>query len=87
MIYDTVGLLANIIRVIWQVWGRGEICTGLCWGSLKERDNLEDLGIDLRIILQRIFNKYDWGRGLIDLAQNMENWRAFVHTVMKLRVP
>jgi hypothetical protein len=39
--------------------GRGEVCTGVYWGNLRERDNLEDLGIDLRIILQRVFTKYD----------------------------
>jgi hypothetical protein len=72
---------------MWQVWGRGEFFTGLYWGNLRERGNLEDLGVDLRIMLQRIFNKYDCGCGLIYLAQNMEEWRAVVFTVMNLRVP
>ena len=29
-----------------------ETCTGFCWGNLKERDHLEDLGIDVMIILR-----------------------------------
>jgi len=29
-----------------------------CWGSLRERDNLEELGIDKRIISKLIFKTY-----------------------------
>jgi len=39
--------------------GRGEVYTGFWWGNLRERDNLEDLGIDGRIILRWIFRKRD----------------------------
>jgi hypothetical protein len=31
--------------------GRGEVYTGFWWGNLKERDHLEDPGLDGRIIL------------------------------------
>jgi hypothetical protein len=34
------------------------------WGILKERDQLEDLGGDGRIILKLILHKQDAGRGL-----------------------
>jgi len=39
------------------VWERGEGYTGFWWGNLRERDHLEDLGIDGRIILRWIFRK------------------------------
>jgi hypothetical protein len=35
----------------------GEVCTGFWWGDLREIDNLEDLSVDRRTILKRIFNK------------------------------
>ena len=34
----------------WNVWGGEEICTGLWWGNLNERDHLENLSVDERII-------------------------------------
>jgi hypothetical protein len=38
-------------------------------GKKKERDHLEDLGLDRRIILKWILKKYDGGRDWIKLAQ------------------
>jgi hypothetical protein len=42
----------------------GEAYTGMWWGNLRERDHLEDPGIDGRIILRWIFSKWDVGYGL-----------------------
>jgi len=47
-----------------NVWGRGEVYIGFGGGNLKERDHLEDLGIDVRIILRWIYSKWDGGHGL-----------------------
>ena len=50
----------NTIRVIksrrmrWAghvaLMGRGEVCTGFWWENLREKDHLEDPGVDGRII-------------------------------------
>jgi hypothetical protein len=42
----------------------GELHTRFWWGELRERDLLEDPGIDERIILKWIFRKCDEVRGL-----------------------
>jgi len=39
----------------------GEVYTGFWWGNLRERDNLDDPGVDGRIILRWIFRKWDRG--------------------------
>jgi hypothetical protein len=39
--------------------GRGEVYTGLWWGKLREKDHLDDPGVDGRIILRYIFLKWD----------------------------
>jgi hypothetical protein len=36
-------------------------CTGFWRGDLRKRDHLKDIGIDGRIILKRIFKKWDGG--------------------------
>jgi len=35
----------------------GEVHRGLWWGELRERNHLEDLGVDGRITLKRLFKK------------------------------
>ena len=38
--------------------GRVEVYTGFWQGKLRVREHLEDLGVDVRIILRRIFRKW-----------------------------
>jgi hypothetical protein len=40
---------------------RGERYIGFWWGDLREGDHLEDPGVDGRIILKLIFEKWDVG--------------------------
>jgi hypothetical protein len=56
-------------------------------GNLRERDNLEDRGVDGRIIIRWIFKKWD-GEGMdwIDVAQDRDRWRALVNAVINLGV-
>jgi hypothetical protein len=44
---------------MWRVWGKGEVFTGFWWENLRERDHRGDPDIDGRIILRRIFEKWD----------------------------
>ena len=31
---------------MWHVWGTVVVCTGFWWGNLRERDHLENPGVD-----------------------------------------
>ena len=48
--------------------GRVEVHTGFWWGNQRERNHLEDPGVDGRVI-KKDFQEVGWGRmGWIDLA-------------------
>jgi len=46
------------------LWGRVVLHTGFWWGNLRERNHMEDPGIDRRIILRWIIRDGDGGHGL-----------------------
>jgi hypothetical protein len=54
-------MIKSKISWAWHVAriSRGEVHTGLLLGNLRERDELEDPGIDGRTMLKWIFRK--WG--------------------------
>jgi hypothetical protein len=51
------------------------IYTGFWWGNLRERDHLEDPGIDGRIMLRWIFRQFE-GMYWIELAQVRHRWQT-----------
>jgi len=62
----------------------------LRWGNPRKIDNIEDPGVDGRIMVRWIFRKWVWGEGgikYITLARDKDRWREFVNPVMKLWVP
>jgi len=44
---------------MWRVWVRRGWCIGSWWGNRRERDQWGDLGVDGRIILERISRRWD----------------------------
>ena len=42
--------------------------TGFWWGNLREGDHLEDSGVDGRIIVKLLLEKWDGGTDWIDRA-------------------
>ena len=60
---------------------------GFWWRNLREKNHLEDLGIDGSIILKHIFKK-GWDMDWIDLVQAKNRCCAFMNAVMiNLRIP
>jgi hypothetical protein len=56
-------------------------------GKPAGRNHFEDPGLDGRIILKWMFEKWDGGLYWINLAQDRDRWRALVNAVMDFRVP
>jgi hypothetical protein len=55
---------------------------------LRERDHLEDLGVNQRIILKWSLRIYEWDSVYwTDLAHDKDGWQALVNMVMNLQVP
>jgi len=66
----------------------GEVHTGFWSEDMMERDHLEDLDVDGRMILKWIFNKWNGGgKDWIALTPDRERWRALANAIMNLRVP
>lgn len=57
----------------------------LLMGESEGKNHLPDLGVDGRIMLKWILNNQ--GVVWIETAQDRAQWRAFVNTVVDLRVP
>ena len=44
---------------MWHVLKTGDVHTGFWWADVRERDHLEDLSIDGRVILNWVFKNLD----------------------------
>jgi len=62
--------------------GRRDVHTEFWWENLRERYHLEELSIDERITLKWIFKLQDGRVERMDLAQDMNRWRAVVDMMM-----
>jgi hypothetical protein len=58
------------------------------WETLKERDHLEDIGMEKRNVIKWVLKQTVGGREMwIDLVLETESWQALVNAVINLRVP
>jgi len=57
------------------------------WRILRKIHNLEDPGVDRRIIISKqIFKKWNRGKDRIDRVEVRDRWLAILNVVMTLRV-
>jgi hypothetical protein len=63
------------------------VYTGFWWGNLRERDFLEDLSIDGKIILKWFFKRWDGGMDWNYLAQHKCRWQAPANALMNFLFP
>jgi hypothetical protein len=59
--------------------------TGFWWENMREKDHLEDLGVD-GMVFKWVFRKQNWVVAWINLAQEREMGRAIVNTVINFQV-
>ena len=65
-----------------------QVYTGFWWGNLRERNHLEDPGVEERITLRWIFRKWDVGVWTGSMwLKDRDRWWELVNAVTNLRVP
>jgi hypothetical protein len=67
-------------------YGRQDNCIQGFGGKLEEKTLLGRIGVDGKLILKWIIQKWNGGIDMIDLAQDRDRWRAVENAVMNLRV-
>jgi len=67
---------------MWHALEIGEVHTGFWWDNLRERDHLEDLDVDGRLIFKWIFGKWDeGGMDWIPVDEDKDRWWSSVNAV------
>jgi hypothetical protein len=61
--------------------------SGFWWGQLRERNFLEDVDLDGRIILKCIFKGLAGLMDWVDMAQDGDGLWDLVNAVLNIRVP
>jgi hypothetical protein len=74
------------VRGTWLAWERRENSIRFWRESPKRRNHSEDRGVDRRMRSEWFLRKFAGGIEWIQLAQDRDQWRALVNTVMNLRV-
>jgi len=70
--------------------GTAKVYIECSWEDLRERDGMEDLGRNGRILQYMIKKENDEGAGTIhriDQAQDRNKWQSVVKMVMNHRIP
>jgi hypothetical protein len=71
---------------MYHIRERTRLHTGFWWGKLKEKDHLENKGVDVRIkmdLKETGWRGVDW----IYLNQDSDKWPALLNMVLNLRIP
>ena len=70
-----------------RTYGDERKCIVFWREDVREGKNLEDTGLDGKVILKYFFEKWNVEMDWVDLAQDRDRLRAVVNAVMNLRAP
>jgi hypothetical protein len=72
---------------MWHVRKTAEVHKVFWWGGLRERDLLEDVGVEGRIKLKWVFEKWDKETWTLLICHRVRSGEGVFNAVLKLWVP